>query len=190
MRLIGFCGLAGSGKSTAAGRLIDRHRFVRHPFAGPIKLMIAALMNAEGATAAEVQESLYGAEKAKPTRFLAGASPRAAMQTLGTEWGRELHTDFWLNAWGLSWPHGADVVVDDVRFSNEAAQIRAMGGVVIRVERADVAALAGKAALHASERQVFTPDAVLVNNGDVAALCAAVDAIVGHLAPSAAARFA
>jgi len=58
------------------------------------------------------------------------------MQTIGTEWGRNMiHPDIWVRAWEQSLPEDADVVVDDVRFPNEVAAIRRLGGDVIRICR-------------------------------------------------------
>jgi hypothetical protein len=42
MRLVGFCGDAGAGKSTAARILEEEHGFVILPFAGPMKAMALA----------------------------------------------------------------------------------------------------------------------------------------------------
>lgn len=77
-------------------------------------------------------EQLYGASKGVvDDRY--GCTPRHIMQTLGTEWGRELiHPDVWVRAMGrriFSQP----VVVADVRFPNEAMLVRNLG-VLIHVE--------------------------------------------------------
>ena len=70
---------------------------------------------------------------------------------------------------------GANIVADDVRFENEAVAIRARGGVIVRVVRPG--AWPGPSA-HASEKGGFRADLTLKNDGDVAALAAAVDALV------------
>lgn len=60
------------------------------------------------------------------------------MQTLGTEWGREcIAPDVWtrLTLAGASLREGRSVVIDDVRFPNEVVAIRALGGIVVRIER-------------------------------------------------------
>jgi len=73
---------------------------------------------------------------------LYGVSPRKVLQTLGTEWGRELiNPDLWL----LRAERYLDsisklsldtiVVITDVRFDNEAEFIIHQGGVVIEVLR-------------------------------------------------------
>ena len=172
MPLIGFCGVAGSGKSTAALRLESAHGFSRIRFAGPLKDMMAAL----GLTYDEVE----GSAKEKPCELLCGKTPRQAMQWLGTEWGRDLlGPDFWARAWARAIEGHGRVVVDDVRFENEAAAIRERRGLLVRIDRAGAGSETG--GNHSSERLLVEPDLVLVNDGDLAALNAAVDALARNM---------
>jgi hypothetical protein len=134
MRLLGLCGAIGAGKTTAARSLVARHGFFRVPFAAPLKAMLLAL----GLPAA----ALEGAAKEAPHPFLAGRTPRQAMQWLGTEWGRDLiGPDFWVAAWRarLTPLAPGGVVADDVRFANEAAAIRALGGLIVEITRPGLA---------------------------------------------------
>lgn len=178
-RVIGFCGPAGAGKSTAADRLVRRWRFSRVRFAGPLKAMMRALGLSEAQVDGDLKES--------PCELLCGRTPRQAMQWLGTEWGREkIDQNFWISAWraavdavtplcrepDLDSPVRL-IVADDVRFPNEAAAIRAMGGIVVCIERPGAGSTSGVG--HASERLEFEPDAVIINAGDVAALHRAID---------------
>ena len=130
--IIGLTGKAGVGKSTIANILVRDYDFVCLPFAAPIKDMLEVL----GFTKAE----LYGDQK-QEINSIYGVTPRHAMQTLGTEWGRQLMCeDIWLRAWRRNLyinAHGKNVVVDDVRFENEIAQLRSLGGRIIRLERHD-----------------------------------------------------
>jgi hypothetical protein len=160
--LIGFSGLAGSGKSTAARILRDHHRFTVLPFAGPLKAMARAFgLRAEEMTILkEVQ-----------LERLNWKSPRQFMQLLGTEFGRDLigpnvWVDAWRNTLGESAvEHFGDIlaVADDVRFENEAAAIRAEGGIVVRIERAGAGSATGAA--HSSEAGV-APDITIENDSD------------------------
>lgn len=129
--IVAFTGLAGAGKSTAAAHLTNHRGFQRVRFAGPLKAMMAAL----GLT----QNQIEGSEKESPCALLGGKTPRWAMQSLGTEWGRDLiDSDLWIRAWQAAVtavPAGAPVVVDDCRFPNEAAAVSAAGGIIVRVER-------------------------------------------------------
>jgi hypothetical protein len=85
---------------------------------------------------------IEGDLKEKPCDLLAGQTPRHAMQTLGTEWGRQcIAPDLWValcrREIALCLAQGESVVVDDVRFENEAAVIRALGGCVLSIDRAE-----------------------------------------------------
>jgi hypothetical protein len=191
--IIGLCGLAGSGKSTAARHLEAEHGFVILPFAGPLKRMARAF----GLTAREMSGDL----KEAPCDALCGRTPRQFMQWLGTEFGRQMiGEDMWVKAWQRELEsarvdalmergddHGyPDVVADDVRFPNEAAAIRAMGGVVIRIARPGAGSSSGAA--HASEAQGFPADLVILNTGTEADLKRQIDGALRMMARPAAAE--
>jgi hypothetical protein len=129
--IIGITGAAGAGKTTAAEELVQSQGFVRVRFAGPLKDMLRSL----GLSVEEIDGPL----KEQPCALLGGKTPRHAMITLGTEWGRYMiHTDLWINAWKqrvVSLPEDAKVVCDDVRFPNEVQTIRSMGGRIIHINR-------------------------------------------------------
>lgn len=171
--LVGFCGRAGAGKSAAAQILVERYGYRRVCFAGPLKAMLAAL----GLSAAEI----YGPLKEQPCALLAGRTPRHAMQTLGTEWGRDLiDRDLWLRAWAREvdaiLDAGRGVVVDDARFPNEAKALRDRGGLLVRiVAPEDVAFSADQ---HESEQHALPADVAILNAGrcigDLAGLLANV----------------
>lgn len=172
--LIAFTGLAGSGKSTAAQHLVKTHGFTRLRFAGPLKDMMRAL----GLTEAEIE----GDRKETPCELLGGKTPRYAMQTIGTEWGRDLiASDLWIRAFNAALakvPEGVPVVVDDCRFPNEADAIVAAGGVLVRVVRPGAGA---GAAGHSSEGQQLPAVETIDNTGPVAMLLANVDCVVRDL---------
>ena len=67
---------------------------------------------------------------------------RWAMQTLGTEWGRQIiGEDLWINAWKqtasthLMSSISNRVVVDDCRFQNEVEIILKLGGTIHEITR-------------------------------------------------------
>ncbi len=129
IKVIGLSGLIGSGKTTAALALVDRLGYTRERFAEPLKAMMAAL----GLS----QDDIDGPTKELPSALLCGKTPRHAMQTIGMEWGRQcIGPDIWVNAWARKAAQHALVVADDVRFPNEAAMIKSLGGVVIKIIRA------------------------------------------------------
>jgi hypothetical protein len=175
-RLIAFCGCAGAGKTTAAARLTGVHGYVRAPFAAGLKAMLATLLRLQGADEDEIAELIDGAAKEDRCRYLAGASARRAMQTLGTEWGRAIDQDFWVKVWRGALPDSGRIVVDDLRFANEANAIHDMGGLVVRIDRPDARRLDPAAAAHASESLAgVTPDRVIVGGGPFENLWEQVD---------------
>lgn len=148
--IIGLCGLAGSGKSEVAKVLLEQGNFERIAFADPMKSMLSAV----GFTHAQ----LYGDQKEVEVADL-GKTPRQMMQTLGSDWGRNLvHPEIWVNLW-LRQVMGTKnhVVVDDVRFPNEIETIHGLGGEVWRINRPGIPEMG-----HESERHV-TSLAVDVN---------------------------
>lgn len=164
--IIAFCGPAGAGKSAAADRLMHRHGFARVRFAGALKRMMWALGLDEHHTDGDLKEM--------PCDLLAGRTPRFAMQTLGTEWGRDIIApDLWLRAWRDELDRTAGpVVVDDVRYLNEAEAVRQAGGRLIRI-----VGRGGIAGAHASERLEFAADGEIDNAGAFDDFLAAVDGV-------------
>ena len=127
--IIGFSGTAGAGKSTAAKHLTDHCGFTLVKMAGPLKAMLRAILPGDDLT-----EWLEGSLK-EAVHPILGTTPRHAMQTLGTEWGRNcMGPNFWVNmAREAIMATGGDVVVDDIRFNSEAEMIRSLGGKVIEI---------------------------------------------------------
>jgi hypothetical protein len=143
-RVIGIHGLARTGKDTVANRLVSEHGFVRVGFADPLKAMVCALLN--------VDEDWI--EEHKEADIEGIASPRRLLQTLGTEWGRNIiNQNIWVNAAFRKIAdvrndkNVAGVVIPDVRFNNEARAIREYDGCVWEISRKD----APPVAKHASE---------------------------------------
>lgn len=155
--LIALCGPAQSGKSTCADELATYYGYTLVKFAGPLKDMLRSL----GLTEAQIE----GNQKEIPCTFLNGKSPRQAMQTLGTEWGRDLiGRDLWVNAWTARCNQiirlGGRVVVDDCRFDNELQAIRALGGKAVKLWRPGIEAVNG----HISENALNDHDLPVVPN--------------------------
>jgi hypothetical protein len=176
MEIIAFCGCAGAGKTTAAKRLVKAHGYVRAPFAAALKAMLAALLRLQRADEDEIAELIDGAAKEDRCHYLAGISARRAMQTLGTEWGRAIDPDFWVRVWRASLPDAGRIVVDDLRFANEANAVHDMGGLVVGIDRPDARRLDARAAAHASEALAgVAPDRVIVGGGPFENLWEQVD---------------
>lgn len=122
------------------------------------------------------QRHVYGtpADKEEPLHIFGGKSARHAMQTLGTEWGRNcIGPEFWAQAWRVKaaahLSAGIPIVADDVRFPNEVAAIRAMGGKVYCIVRS-ISDFERKPR-HASEDfAALEHDKLIINEGSLEAL--------------------
>lgn len=176
---IALTGLAGSGKSTAAAYLVEHHGFRKISYAAPIKRMMRCLLIEAGAGFFEAVEMVDGKLKEFPTPYLAGHSTRYGLQTLGTEWGRDIIApDIWRRIL-LRKVAATDgpIVVDDMRFPCEAEDLRKSGFTLIRITRAGAGTKSG----HFSEGQDFPVDTTLGNNGTTADLHDSLQEIVDSL---------
>lgn len=173
--IIGLTGLAGSGKSVVAAHLVESHGFRVLKFAGPLKAMMRALL-AEAGIHPDIAESMIeGDRKEQPCEALSGHTPRHAMQTLGTEWGRTcIDPGFWVDVWKSAASNmGGRIIADDCRFLNEVCAIRDLGGVVVGIYRPGLAC-----GSHVSENSNLPRDYWIVNDDDIAHLCVEVDRVV------------
>lgn len=176
--LIGIAGKARSGKDTLANTL-EKRGYFRYRFADPMKKFAAKLL---GCTASDIEAMDYG----QPQAAFGGKTLREFLQLLGTEFGRELiWEDIWLYQIQLEYDyllscvdelHIVGVVVPDVRFENEAAWIRAQGGLVIHITRDG----AGPVNPHLSEDGIdYLPgDIAAVNNGSLDDLVLVADRVL------------
>lgn len=169
--IIGLTGHKGAGKSEAAKTLISLG-YQRERFAGPLKDMLRAL----GLTEAQVD----GDQKETPCPLLGGATPRHAMQTLGSEWGRSLiDPNLWIMIWKSRATAHSHVVVDDIRFPNEVDAIRELGGAICRIDRPGAHGDG-----HISEQHIdmLPADHVIANTGNLSDLeCEVLRWVYVHL---------
>lgn len=129
--LIGLGGKAGSGKDTVAKYLETHHEFIPLAFADPVKRGLEAMFRLD-------RKWLNDTEAKEEDIPELGVSGRVLMQTLGTEWGRNLiDKDIWVDIMRrkILILDTYDVVVTDVRFDNEAALIQELGGILVTVVR-------------------------------------------------------
>jgi hypothetical protein len=163
-----------SGKSTVATRLIQRHNFVSLPMAGTLKGMVAVLLEDLGI------DDYYLHTGDKSRVIYNGKTVRELLQTLGTEWGRNIvGRDLWADVWRgkvkrLRYNH--HIVCDDVRFENEAHMIMELGGIMLRVIRPDAATTIAHASEGGLDNFPFT--ATIRNEGTVEDLHAKVDRLM------------
>ena len=150
--IVAFTGPKGSGKDTAA-KVLDGYTNVK--FAGALKAMMAALLKYSGCPSDKLDYWIEGQGKEEACPYLNGISPRHAMQTLGTEWGRKcMNENFWVQITekhirneGLS-----KVVITDMRFPNERSMVEALGGVTVKIRPANFSINDA----HESERHVMS----------------------------------
>lgn len=155
------------GKSTIAEWLTDEHGYTLRPCADDIRQCLRPLLVAYGYEPEEVERLLHH-DKDSPLSALPGnPTIRDLMVSMGTAWGRNMiHEDLWFKPWGRRVMQllaaGRPVVVDDLRLPNELRGVRAMGGVVVRIERPTITHVAS-----ISEGHIRTADAdvVLTNDG-------------------------
>jgi hypothetical protein len=172
--LIGITGRARAGKDTLGDQLCQLGGYYPLSFALPLKMGLIAMFGWD-------QRHVNGELKEVVDPEL-GISPRVAMQTLGTEWAREvIGADVWVKVMGKrikASPHPR-IVITDVRFPNEAAYIRA-NGVLVHVERS----LAPEVAKHSSEATICPAegDFVFNNDGPLETVRFYASTLLGHLA--------
>jgi hypothetical protein len=179
--IIGFTGRAGAGKSTAATIAKEALGGERSRFAGALKAMIRALLTYRNVAPDEIERMIDGDLKDIPTTHFGGKTPRHAMQTLGTEWGRMLiWTDFWIDTEMEHIANGnaRHVIIDDVRFENEAAAIWNRRGHVFEITNDRLPPRPANS--HASEAIAFNCPAIR-NDGSTDDLRRAVQAALQGL---------
>jgi hypothetical protein len=175
MRLIGLCGMAGSGKDEAARALVA-NGWRRDAFADRMRTAMLALDPwVDDPVAIDTFHRLswlvrdIGWDEAK-RRY---PEVRQLLQRFGTEAGRGVHgEDCWVDALFRD-ADDSPLVVTDVRFGNEARAIKDRGGLVVKIVRPGIEPLPGN---HASEAGIPDElvDWILNNDSSIEMLHAAI----------------
>lgn len=139
INLLGLIGPKNSGKSTLA-KTLSISGFNIVPLAGCLKSMLKTMLQYQGVSMIESEDYINGKFKELPCEYFNGQTPRFIMQTLGTEWGRDIiHPNLWLEIWKRKVNHllseNLKIVCDDVRFINEGELIQKLGGKLIYINR-------------------------------------------------------
>lgn len=192
MILLAMYGRARSGKDTAADYLAKELGLYKYAFAEPLKTMLKSVFGDhfhEGDRSGICPET--------------GKSYREMMQTLGTEWGRELMTeDVWINLVQKKWEWVKDgcpvetnlgtmrsfgfggratvgMILSDLRFDSEAEWVKSQGGIVIQIERGEPGRPPGILG-HQSEAGVDSKlvDLLVSNEGSLEELHELLDSLV------------
>lgn len=141
-KVIGVCGLIGSGKGTVADILVEQYEFEKLSFADRLKDGAAAIFGwprelLEGDTKEsrdwrEVPDTFWTSELGKEI------TPRYVLQVMGTECMRNgFAQDIWvlLIKQKIQANPEKNWVIPDVRFENEQDMIRSVGGEIWQVRR-------------------------------------------------------
>jgi len=175
-KLIGIMGAAGSGKDTAAEYLAQVLELDHDSFAAPLYSGLSAILDVSirSLKDREIKERTFpGLDK----------SPRQMLQTLGTEWGREMiDKDLWLKLASqrhlARMRYGNGTVISDVRYLNEANWIIDSNGILLRIMRPGVEPVSQ----HSSELEAaaIPADHVNVNNGSKLEMYRRLDFFLGR----------
>jgi hypothetical protein len=141
-KIIGICGFIGSGKGTVADTLVNEYGYTKLSFADTLKDGVAAVFNwdrklLEGDTKdsrdwRETPDTFWTTELGREI------TPRYTLQLFGTDCMRRgFAEEIWVLAVKRQLVDNPDTnyVIPDVRFFNERAMLRNLGGQVWRVKR-------------------------------------------------------
>lgn len=185
------------GKDTAADALVRELGFVKVSFAdalkdlameaNPIVLTEPGFVNVQlGHNSLQSLVERYGWEYVKDHYPLV----RPFLQRLGRGARKVFGENFWFEQWraraGFAPPSGRSVVVPDVRFLNEAEQLKDLGALLIRIDR-KVPTTDSSGGTDESENDLDSFenwDAVIENSGTISDLQREVVEAVKEVAPS------
>lgn len=148
-KIIGFSGLAGSGKDTAADTLIkNSYKFRKISFGDAVKDVASMSFGwsrellqgdtVESRQFREAKDEFWSEALGKEF------TPRLALQLIGTECFRNtIDNDFWVYVVKhrlSNSDYDGTYLITDVRFPNEVKMIHDLGGIVYRVKRGELPA--------------------------------------------------
>lgn len=144
MTIIAISGFIGSGKDTVADYLVNVHGFRRESFAGTLKDAISVIFGwdkqlLEGRTkqSREWREQIdvWWADRLGIPHL----TPRWVLQHWGTDVMRQhFHDDIWLASLENKLRKtNEDIVVSDVRFTNEIKMLKKLGAITVKTCRGE-----------------------------------------------------
>jgi hypothetical protein len=161
--IIGLTGYAQSGKDTFASILVEKYGYSRIAFADKIRDFLYGINPMVGCSPTGYLQdlvNLVGWDKAKQEPQV-----RRLLQDLGISARELIDENIWVNAALSSIGANDRIVITDVRFENEAAMIKSMGGQLWRIKRSGVGPVNG----HVSESEMdgYKVNQIFVNNGSL-----------------------
>jgi len=161
--LIGLTGYARTGKDTLASILVEKYGYRRIAFADTIRSFLYEINPMVGCSPSGYLQDLInlgGWDKAKEEPQV-----RRLLQDLGVAARKLINEDVWITAALADLDPHEKVVIADVRFENEAAMIRLLGGQLWRVKRFNTSAVND----HVSEVELdyYEVDQIFLNNGTI-----------------------
>lgn len=175
-RVIGLSGYAQSGKDTV-GNIIARlygHRRTSPSDVLREFLYAQDLFLPDGQRLNDLVDEVGWEEARRQEPWI-----RVLQQHTGTEAGRNiLGPDVWTRVMFKRYTAGGLIVDSSVRFENEAANVKAAGGVMLRVIRPGVRPVNSHASDTALDHYAF--DDIIVNDGDLLDLEGEVQRVLGE----------
>jgi hypothetical protein len=131
-QIIGIYGPAPQSGKTFAATVLCNKGFIRLSFAAPLKQMCVDFLMSLGYSKQNALKYVFTDKEALIPEV--GKTVRYLLQTLGTEWGRNcVSNDVWITAFEKTAEKYQKIVIDDIRFENEARVVQKMGGKVWRI---------------------------------------------------------
>ena len=172
--IIGLVGYIGAGKGTVRDILVRNHGYHGFAFADALKDAVATIFTwPRGLLEGDSNASRAFRERVDvwwSNKLGYEVTPRLILQKMGTEACRQNISDnIWISALEKRIQGYDDVVITDVRFPNEIAFVRSVGGVIVRVKRGADPTPEELAKMHISETawNDITPDYCIINEGTV-----------------------
>jgi hypothetical protein len=168
----GLVGFICSGKCTVGDTLVRQHGYHQFAFADALKDAVAQIFVwPRGLLEGDSNASRAFRERIDPWwshKFGYEVTPRLILQKFGTEACREgIADNIWIAALEKRIQGYDDVVITDVRFPNEIAFVRSVGGAIVRVKRGEDPTPEELSKMHISETawNDTVPDYTIINEG-------------------------
>ncbi len=185
--ILGIVGAASSGKSTVAARLVKTYSYAEYSFAKPLKDLCAEQFSWDRALLDDATPEGVAYKEGPTDLWLPvdngyaaeSGTRREVLQYLGADVFRAMDRDHWVRRARVQlvgMPARPGIVMPDVRFENEIALIRELGGSILRTVRQGGETTAASSHVSETELAAYPADfTVSAGPGDIAALHAAAD---------------